>query len=46
MFEDKVVVEELARLREKITRTEIPLEDHSPRVTPMREYVTHIAAGA
>jgi hypothetical protein len=44
MFEGKVVVEELARLREKMTQTEEVAPDGLLAALPMREYVTHRAA--
>jgi hypothetical protein len=46
MLDGKVVVEELPRLREKMTHTEMALPDESPIARPIREYVTHLAAGA
>src|ERR1700726_347753 len=41
MLDGKVVVEELSRLREKITQTEITSSE-TPLVIPTREYVTHL----
>jgi len=43
MFDGRVVVQELSRLREKITQTEVPEEIESTLVMPIREYVTHVA---